>query len=551
MTPIYAGRKALLAFLVGSSLAMAALAAFVAFCIQWVFDALSGSTADAALWPVALAFVAAALGGAGLEVVRSRMAEQLGLSYVADIRKALFQSVLHASPDLLDQRGQGGLLLPFVGDLTALKKWASDGFVRLISAGAMGAVMMCVLATKNLGLAASASVVMGAATCGVLALSGPLGAAVVETRHRRGAVANFVSGSIRASRTIQAFGRFERELGRLERRNDALMASGLRLATLSGAMTSIVHLAAILMVGVTLVVGAMEIRSGDMTVGALAAALSIAGLLAGAVRDLGVAYELWRRARAAQSKIEAALALVPCVAEPERVSRIPRGEVRVSFERVGVSGLFSKVTAEARAGDVVRVSGQSGTGKSTLLALVARLQDPDQGRVRINGRNLRHAAPASVRRRVGLASARTPLLQGSVGMNLRYGWSGAPEEDVRRLVDLCGLQPVLDRLPDGMDSRLSANAPELSMGEIQRIQIARAMLGEPDVLILDDVDSHLDDETAHRIAQALAGFKGVVFVVAKSEAFRRAANVEWRFSHGHVFAVAPGARILEAQGVKS
>jgi ABC-type multidrug transport system fused ATPase/permease subunit len=534
MISLWRGRRLILAALVGASLCLAALAAVVAYCVQQVFDALVSSPTAFVVSPIILAILAAtAAAGAALEIFKAWAAERLGLGYVADVRAALFASAMNASPELISQKGQGGLLLPFVGDLTAVKKWVSDGLVRLISATATAFLLLGLLVHEDqvLGLTAGAVVLIAAAA--VVLLSAPLNAAIQETRARRGAVASFVSSSIRSAQTVRVFDRLVREAQRLERRADALMKAGLRLAAISGAMGAVVYAATVVLIGATVFVGALGVQSGTMSVGLVAAAISIAGLLSGAIRDLGVAFELWRRGKIAFAKIESALAAPRAVSRPASNRRIKQGS-HVAFENVGVRGLFSGFSGEANPGDIVNVTGRSGVGKSSLLALVARARDPDAGRVRINGRDLRRASQSSLRQTVGYASEGIPLLRGSIAMNLRYRAPHATDADIASSIDMCGLSPVLAKFAEGANRRLSDGAPDLSAGEVQQVLIARAMLGAPPILILDDVDNRLDADAAEQIAAALSRYQGIVFLAGSTPALTRIANVDWAIEEGRV-----------------
>lgn len=531
------GRWVLLVSLVGASLVQAAAAALVAWCIQRVFDGLlSGGGGDpgASAAMLGLIFAGSACAAALLEIFRTWAGEKLGLGYVADVRNALFEKVMRASPAEIAQRREGGLMLPFVGDLTAVKKWVSDGLVRLISASATAILLLGALALESVQLAAAAGAVVAAAALAVVLLNGPLSRAIEVMRARRAAVANFVSSSIRAAQTVQAFDRQRREAERLSRRNDSLMESGLKLASVTGLVTAIVHLAAVSLVAVTLVVGVIEVQRGAMTIGLVAAAISLAGLLAGAVRDLGTAFELWRRAKVSFKKIGRSLQISSSVSE--KGERRLRGEPHVSLVDVGVDGLFHGVSLEAASGAVINVVGESGSGKSTLLSLVARLRDPDEGRVRINGRNARGVSLASLRRNVGFASAGMPLMRGSLGMNLRYRTPNANDDEVSRVMEVCNLAPIIARLPGQEAARLSDGAPELAIGEIQRLLIARAMLGTPPILVLDEVDTHLDPETVARIAGALSAYPGIVLMAATKPEMCAAATCVWRVGKGSVTA---------------
>ncbi len=544
-------RLVLFAGLILVSLGLAALAAGLALCVQLSVDSLVGGESLSQSAPMlALLFGAIAGGGAILEVFRAWAAERLGLSYVADVRAELFERLLRASQTVLAQRGQGGLLLPFVGDLTALKKWVSDGLVRLISATTSGTLLLGVLAYQSAPLGIVAACIVATSAFVVFLLSKPLNVAIKETRQRRGAVAGFVSRSIRAAGAIQAFHRIGRELKRLDRRNAALVRAGLELALISGATTAVIHVASLSLVVAALGVGALEMRAGALSIGGVVAAISVSGLLAASIRDLGVAFELWRRAAVSYAKIRSALETELAI-DPPRARLSPRRSVDhvISLRDVGVQGLFESASADVRRGEIINIVGASGAGKSTLLAIAARLREPDRGRVRICGRDARDLEPATVRGLIGYAGAFAPLLVGSLSMNLSYRVPGATAQDIADIVGACNVGPLLARLPDGVGFRLSEGAPELSAGERQRVQIARAMLGRPLMLILDEVDTHLDDASATRIAGFLTHYPGAVLMAATSPVWVKLATATWRINdHKLEFGHDTGARFEVIDG---
>lgn len=134
-------------------------------------------------------------------------------------------------------------------------------------------------------------------------------------------------------------------------------------------------------------------------------------------------------------------------------------------------------------------------------------------------------------------------------MNLRYRTGSASDEEIERVIRVCNLTSVLERFPDRERARLGEGAPELSIGEAQRIMIARAMVGRPSILILDDVDSHLDAESAASIAAELRGYEGTVLMASSSPVLRRAATEIWRLQKGRLIAEAgPGTPIDVVRG---
>jgi len=516
----------MLVALVAASLLLASIAAGVAFCVQLSVDALvAGELARTLAFTIAGVFVALAVGGALLEIFRTWAAEKLGLGYVADIRAQLFDHLLRVSPGVLAQRGQGGLLLPFVGDLTALKKWVSDGLVRLISATASSVLLLTALGLQSSTLAIAAGAIVAIAAAAVLLLSGPLSHAIRETRKRRGAVASFVSRSLRGAGSIRAFNRFRRENKRLAKRNAALMESSLSLARISGRMAAIVHVTGLALVVAALAIGAIEVQGGQLSVGGVVAAISVSGLLAGAVRDLGIAFELWRRASVSLVKIRQVLSVDLAVAPP-RAEHAVRGKksATVSLREVAVETLFGGVTFEVYRREIVNVSGESGAGKSTLLAIIARLAEPERGRVRVLGRDARDLRVGALRNAIGFAGAATPLLVGSVEMNIRYRMPEATDEDVAKVIAACELESTVSRLAGGLSTKLGEGAPELSASERQKLQLARALLGQPELLVLDEVDKDLDGAEAARIAERLSHYPGAIVMAAASPAWRMRAT---------------------------
>lgn len=551
MISLAQGRLGMLAALVAVSLALASIAAGVAFCVRFSVDALiAGELAPTVALSIAGVFVTLAAGGAVLEVFRSWAAEKLGLGYVADIRAQLFDHLLRVSPSVLAQRGQGGLLLPFVGDLTALKKWVSDGLVRLISATAVSVLLLAALGLQSSVLSLAAGAIVAIAASLVLLLSGPLSRAIRETRKRRGAVASFVSRSIRAAGSIRAFNRFRRENKRLAKRNAALVQASVRLARISGWMAAIVHVTGLALVVAALAIGAVEVQASQLSVGGVVAAISVSGLLAGAVRDLGIAFELWRRASVSLAKIKQVLNAELAVTPP-RAERSVRAKktATVSLQDVGVDSLFGGVTFEVRRGDIVNVSGESGAGKSTLLAIIARLAEPERGRVRVLGRDARDLRVGALREAIGFAGAATPLLVGSLAMNIRYRKPDATDDEVASVIAICELESTVSRLSEGLLSKFGEGAPELSASERQKVQLARAILGQPELLVLDEIDRDLDGAEAARVIERLGRYPGAIVMSAASPAWRTRATKTFVIENGAVRAEpAPSVRLSRIDG---
>lgn len=542
-------RGFLVASLIAASITQAGLAVLSAWCIQRVFDALAKGSGDGdnQLAFIAILFATAAVLASSLEVYRAWAGERLGVSYVSELREGLYERIINATPEVISERRTGGLLLPFVGDLTAIKKWISDGFVRLVSAVAMGLVLLGALTTASPLLAAASALILACFAAALVWIGRPLSSAIREARSKRGAVANFVASSLRAASTIQLFDKLPRELKRLRRRNDALMQASLRLARLTGMMSALSHLASVALIGATLVIGVVEVGPGRMTPGTIAAALSIAGLLTGVIRDLGMSFELRRRATAAFKRVAATMSLPSMVRTSDSRRSRRSDQPGLVIKDLSISGVVDSFSGVALPGTITQITGPSGSGKSALIATIAGMRSADGGMIMLGGRDISRTRSSWLRRRIGFAGPSAPLLRGTLGMNLRYRAPNAPDADVAQVAASCNLKPIMDRLPKSLLTRLRDGAPELSKGEIARVLIARAMLGTPDLLLLDEMDIHLDQESAASITAALRGFPGIVIMTAACTAFRDAAQATWRIEDGAVRLSATSAEAAESE----
>jgi len=210
------------------------------------------------------------------------------------------------------------------------------------------------------------------------------------------------------------------------------------------------------------------------------------------------------------------------------------GPGRLEFDEVHLAGSLHGISATAEPGTIVAVVGPNGAGKSSLLALAARLVDPDTGAVRLDGQELAAHDLPSVRRSLSMVGPDLPLLRGSVERNLRYRWPEAPDEEIERVRRICSIDELLAELPDGSSTRISEGGRNLSAGQRQRIALARALVGDPRVLLLDEADANLDAAAraiVNRVIREGRGRRTVLVVSHRAEVLEWADDV-WRIEHG-------------------
>ena len=545
------GRVALLARLVANGFAQAVVMVATALLVKQLFDAFvtpAQAAEHALLWWYGAGLLAAAAAIAALRMWERIDAERLGQHYTHRLRLTLFGHMSRVTPRVLQQRTRGAVLLRFIGDLTALKQWVSLGVARLTVAGVttVGTLAALMWVSVPLALLVAVSLAMGAVA--VVLLGRWLEQRVREVRRRRARLAGNVSEKIAALGSIQAYGRVARERRRVGRQSRRLATAMIDRAKAVGAMRGVVELTTGLAGGGALVLGAMLVGNGLITAGTVVGAMSIVGLLTPALRDLGRVQEYWHGAVVSWEKIDTFLATPASVTDRSGAAELTSNEGGLSFANVTVAGALREFSAEARPGETIALVGPNGAGKSTVLALAARLVKPEQGAVKLDGQDIASVTLASLRRAVGLVTPDLPLLRGSVAGNLRYRWPGASEEALARVRTLCGIDEVIAELPKGLDTSIREDGANLSLGQRQRLALARGILGTPPVLLLDELDANLDPGAAMALRRVLADYPGTVLMVTHRLDWAAMADTIWHLRDGRLVEAGTAAEVLAGDG---
>lgn len=549
------GSSRLWARLVGNGLAQALAAVATTLLVRHTFDGWLNTHRQPADLP-ALGWVGTGL--AMIVVLRAWLrareradAERLGQEYVYQVRLAVFDRLGALAPRVLQRRRRGSLMLRFVGDLSALRQWVSLGLARLTVAGMTAGIALVALGWMNRILALAAGLILAGGAVAALALAKPLRAAVRESRRRQSALAANVNEKIAAMAAVQLCNQGQRERRHIARQGRRLRDAMVERARIGGWLRAITEATSGLAVATVVLLGALEVASGTTTPGTVVGAMTIVGLLLPALRDLGRVHEYWHGFQVASERIERFLELPNLVNERPNAPDLTVERGQLELRQVSVTGVFEDLNVVAPAGGVIAIVGPNGAGKSTLLALAARLLDPDQGEVRLDGRDFARHSLASVRRAVGMVSAELPLLKGSIARNLRYRWPEAPLEEVERVCALCGVDELLAELPEGAQTRLLEDGKNLSPGQRQRIALARALLGDPALLLLDEVEANLDTRAEAVVDRVLARHCGTVLMVThrRDRLFR--ADEIWHVADGRLVESGPPLKLLNSDGPTS
>ena len=534
---LFAGkRRRILPLLCGVGMAQAFLSVGLTLTLASAAENLLAEAADTGNAAGARSGVLLALAGLaglalvtlGLRAVERSVSESLGQSYVHRLRLAMWDHLCLLPARSVTGNRRGALILRFVGDLGAIKNWVSRGIVGGVVGMATLAGALAALAYLDWRIAAVTTLCLAAIAGLQLALSSSLSDRVRLARRLRGRLATDIVERIDALTLIQSNDQGRRERRRLRRRSKKLGGAVVASARTSGLLSGLADSGAIFMI-----VGVMAMALGpasDARAGVIVAALVLARYLGAPVRRLTRVHELWLRARVARSKIGQFLDLER-QSEPDAPKRLKRGGGALKLDAVCATPGSRPVSARVPVGARVHVVGANGSGKSSLLRVLAGLERPSSGRLVLDGRDLSRTRLRSFRRAIGYVDSTPQLLRGSVRKNLTYRSAQTPDEEIDAVLDVIDPDSRIASLPNGLDETINENGANLPAGIAQRVVLARALIGNPRLLVLDEPQLHLDSEGLGNLRELIATYPGTV-VFAWNGADAPAADFTWDLDHG-------------------
>jgi ATP-binding cassette subfamily B protein len=489
--------------------------------IRWAIDFGIDRGNTAALATAALAVVGAALLRGVFAYGQQYLSEWVAQRVAYELRNQLYDRLQRLSFAFHDRAQTGQLMSRATQDVEAVRLFVNFGVLRLAYLALLLLVVLAFMAWSDWRLTLVAWAFVPLIVWRSTAMSLSLRPLWLRVQEGMGRLTTVLQEALAGFRVVKAFGREEYEGRRFAAEAQALFADSYaasRIQAVQGPLLNGLWMLAIIAV---LLFGGWQTRNGALTAGELAAFLLYLTLLQMPVRALGWVVAVYTRALSAAQRIYEVLDAEPEVKEKPGavVLRDVKGHVRfegVSFSYDSRSPALWEIDLEARPGEVVALLGPAGSGKTTIVNLIPRFYDVTAGRITIDGVDVRDVTLASLRRAVGVVPQDVFLFSATLRDNIAYGAPWATQEEIERVAKIARIHDFIVSLPEGYDTWVGERGVTLSGGQKQRIAIARTLLRDPRVLILDDSTSSVDAETEYLIQQALAeAMKGrTTFVIA-------------------------------------
>lgn len=434
---------------------------------------------------------------------------RFGQTLMHDLRLKVFSHIQRLSLDYFTEEKAGRIMTRMTSDIEALQQLFTDGIVNLMVQGITLLFITGVLLSQNVRLTivlmAVVIPVMGALTVWFSVASDR---AFTRVRDRIADVLSDLQETLSGIRILAMYNRQRHNTVRHFNVVGAHYDASLTAARVSGVYGPGTDLVGVVGQALIILVGGNMVLDGNLTPGALAAFVLYLNQFFAPIQQLVALHTIYQQGKAAISKLADLFDTEPTVAEQPGAEVLPpiRGEITfegVTFGYDPARPVLSDVDLTIASGETFALVGPTGAGKSTIAKLVTRFYDPTEGRVLVDGHDLRGITFASLRTQLGVVPQESFLFAGSIRDNIAFARPDATDAEILEACEAVGIADLIERLPDGLDTACHERGVTLSSGERQLIALARAFLAHPRVLILDEATSNLDLATEGKIEKAL------------------------------------------------
>ena len=483
-----------------------------ALVIPWLFgqavDQLLDEASIGTILTVAMWILLAAVIRGATSYGQSYFSQAVSQFVAYDLRNALYDRFQRQSFSFFDTSRTAELMSRATADVESVRMLISFALVRIVQVGVLLLMVTIILLQSNWQLALVTLAVLPFIAYRTTRTSRRLRPVWLSVQQEMAALSTVLQESLSGMRIVKAFGREKEETERFNRQAYTLYERNITANDEQAMNTSLMTFSVYFAAGIQLLFGGYMVMQGDITPGDLTAFLFYLLTITVYIRMIGWLGNQLSRAVASGERIFEILDARPEVREKPDAAENAVTAGRITFSDVSFGygdhdHVLQDVSFEAEPGQVIAVVGATGSGKTTLVSLIPRFYDPTQGTVVIDGMDIRDMTLDHLRSSIGLVQQDVFLFSATIRDNIAYGVPGAPEEEIIAAASAARLDSFIRTLPDQYDTWVGERGINLSGGQRQRLAIARTLLLDPRILVLDDSLSSVDAETERSIQQAL------------------------------------------------
>ncbi|MBU3070951.1 ABC transporter ATP-binding protein/permease [Aestuariicella sp. G3-2] len=454
---------------------------------------------------VLLSFCSSLLGG-----FNQHYYTQLSARVLFSLRGSVYQHLQTLSPDFYARRSRGDLLSRINGDVAEIQRFATDGLLASFNGvlALLGSLILLVSLSPVLSL--FAFVLLPVQLVFLSYMRPRIERQTHVIREHTGKLGDFFVSTLSSMKFIQATNAQERQKHQLDSLSDGYLKNLLRLNLLNYTTSGVPGLLLVINTSLIFLLGGYWVIQGEFTLGTLMAFTMYLGRATGPVQTLLGLYVASRRAKVSLDRVSEMMQAAPAVTEPESPKFLDeKSPADIVFRNVAFSypeaaqPVLKDVNLTIPEGNKVAIIGDSGAGKSTIIDLLHRHWDPNVGSISLGGIMLRDLSLMQLRQYVAVVSQETILFAGSIAENIKFANPQASDEAMIQAAQQAQLDGWIRQLPEGYESHIGEQGRLLSGGQRQRLSIARALLQEPRVLILDEATASIDEETERAIIDSV------------------------------------------------
>ena len=463
-----------------------------------------------ALGVLVLSVVGLRLLKTAINIIHDYLSASIMPRIMYDIKVRIFEAMQRLSVGFYSSKQTGSLMDRVTRDANNIYWFFTDGVPRLITDGAMIIGILTAMFIMSWKLSLIALI-----TTPVLFLTLVLGDRLFRRMHHRvwvmrSRTRSLVSDNINGQRVIKAFAKENDEYSHFEENSDAIREAEVKLGVAEATLFPLLDIFVLLLTTVVLASGGVMVAGGEsnMTTGTLLSFIVYVNMLKEPFGFLSWISNWWSRCSDSAQRVFEIADAIPDITEKEDAAGLEniRGDVEINeleFEYEPARPVINKLSLRAPAGTMLGIVGKTGAGKTTIANLIARLYDAKEGSIRIDGIDVRDLKLDDLRRNIGLVSQDIYLFIGSIADNIRYAKPDASMDEVIAAAKAACAHDFIMKLPDGYETRVGAGGQSLSGGEKQRVSIARTIIQNPKILILDEATAAMDTETERNIQASL------------------------------------------------